>query len=126
MFTEGTSNGLEVVGSQVNIAGGDMVGVDTFDALYGSHVVFCGGSARSGFFAHAGSRVTVVSGVVSPNLTAGSGSNVTISGGTIDGSLTALSGSEVTLVGTEFLLDGLPISQLNNAGDSLLLESRNW
>lgn len=121
----GYINGLAAIGSQVNIGGGDIVGLDSFDAFYGTHVVFCGGGGRSAFNAHDGSTVTVVSGLLT-NVDANAGSEVTITGGVIDGSLYAYEGSELTIMGKEYSLDGRAIEGLASPGDSVILDSRDW
>ena len=107
-------------GSTANISGGL---VDSYLSVgSGGTVNISGGVVGLGVTAGPGGTVRISGGAVGRSFDAESGSVVEISGGTMGWSFKALTGSDVNLIGGEFQLDGVPVSGLNVAGDTVGLE----
>ena len=124
---------FEAERATVNIQGG-VVGND-FDAFAGSEINVSGGSVGSNMDANSGSTVNLTGGSISHldaltgsavnlsgghlgRLQANAGSHTVWNGGTTE-SITANSSSSLGIQGVDFRVDGVPISGLNNSGDSL-------
>lgn len=128
------------VGSEVNISGGT-VG-EFFNAFFGSVVNISGGSVGEGFEINPGSEVNISGGNVAglstfldseANISGGSvailstfpGSVVNISGGSVGSDFFVVrSGSEVNLVGSNFVLDGVPLDDSLTMGEPFTIVER--
>jgi hypothetical protein len=108
-------------GQTLNVLNGGQVG-DNFNAGWGSALHLSPGG-RIGKNLEALGTVEVLGGSIGGNFDAMSGSTVTILGGSIGSSFQALAGSTVNLFGTDFLLNGSPISGLN-PGEPFLFTTR--
>ena len=132
-------NNFEAVGAIVNLIEGE-IGSE-FDAFGGTNVTVVGGTIGESFYVGNGSSISLYDGQIGQGLEAAYGSVVNISGGIVDfvrlqhGAQATISGglvnlvaypdAVVELVGTQFLLDGIPIPGLNSPGDSIVLANRN-
>jgi hypothetical protein len=76
------------------------------------------------FFQAVDSQVNIRSGEVGSAFDAFAGAMVTISGGTFGPTFEAYPGSTITIEGTHFSLDGMPIGDLDEPGDSIVLNTR--
>ena len=81
-----------------------------------SNVTISGGSAL-GVWAQTGGRVSITGGELLEFI-ADPSSQVTVSGGTID-VFKGYPGANIRLLGGEFRIDGIPVAELSNVGDSL-------
>jgi hypothetical protein len=136
-------NDLEAIGAKVHLVSGQIG--ERFDALDGAEVIVEVGNIGNQFYAAWGSEVTLNGGSIGQFL-ASNGSRIKIHGGSIrsigattgaqveiDGGggyadlfpLSAASNTFVHLVGSNFLLDGVPIAGLVSPGDSLVMPNRN-
>ncbi len=111
----GGSLGADVTllpGSEMTISGGAIVPVPGLSAIVanpGSTLNVEGGVVPSRVRPEADSTIVISGGAVADVHRAGTGSRVEISGGSV-GRLWAESGSEVTLIGSEFMLNGAPVT----------------
>jgi len=108
--------------SEISITGGS-VG-NFFTARAGSTVNLSGGTIGEYFNVWGDSVVNVFGGSVSDHFTAREGSTVNISGGSIGEAFYVAAGSTVNLFGTEFLLNEIPITELQ-LGAPLTINDRN-
>jgi hypothetical protein len=105
-------------GSQVDISGGS---VGNFAVNAGSVVNFSGGTNRGPVGVGIDSVLNFSGGRMA-GFSAGNGATVNVSGGSASSSVRASSGSQVNFFGSEMRLNGVPISGLENVGDSLPFE----
>ena len=103
----------EAFGGTINISGGSLG--DDFNATgaFDDEVIvnISGGSVGFSFDANGGSIVNIRGGTIGDNFGA-FGSTTNISGGNIGDGFLATTGSEVNIFGTEFFLNGTPLSDL--------------
>ena len=104
-------------GSVVNISAGDVN--YSFAARDGSLVNISGGAIGRSFYADVGSTVNITGGRFGRFLDVQENSDVYMSGGVFGESVSFRSGSRVVISGGEFQLDGVPVTGLNNIGDTL-------
>lgn len=109
-----------VLSSTMNISGGT-VGAKLY--VNRSEVAISGGLVGDRFEAGSGSRIKLSGGSIGDRFRADTGSVVTFSGGSIGNLFEALVGSEVHVFGTDFLVDGLPLSGLK-PGETLQILDR--
>jgi len=95
-------------GSAVNVSGGSMGAL--FGAHVGSAVNILDGEIGSDFSAHDGTIVNIFAGTIGTYFNAHGGSLVNISGGNFLGQFQAHHESEVNLFGTQFVIDGMDIT----------------
>lgn len=110
-------------GSKVNIFGG-IIG-DGFRAFGGSEVNISGGDVGGGFTAFEDSEVNISGGTVGINFQSISRSEVNISGGSVGNGFRAPDGSMVNLFGTQFVLDGVDITDSLAANVAAIISDRN-
>ncbi len=129
-------------GSEVNITGGLIGG--SFRATEGSVVNISGGVVGSRFLAFGGSEVNISDGRIGEEFNAIDGSKVNISGGTFGINFQSFGGSEVNisggsfgdgfrapdgsminLLGTQFVLDGVNITDSLTALEPLVIGDRD-
>ncbi|MFV1967916.1 MAG: PEP-CTERM sorting domain-containing protein [Pirellulaceae bacterium] len=120
-ITGGLFSDARAIGSTVDISGGSFF---SFVAMDGNTANISGGSFALKYIAGRGSTVDFSGGSVGNRFEARPESTVIISGGSLGDRFRAWADSEVDLIGREFFLDGLPIEELVNPGDSLVLETR--
>lgn len=127
---------FEAAGADVVISGGLIR--NQFDAFGGSHVQVDGGVISGDFDAYRGSQITIAGGTTTSlrteysqltieggaveNLTLIRSSQLTITGGDVARLIT--NDDDISIVGTEFAINGTPISGLSNSGDSVIVEQR--
>lgn len=125
-----TDREVRVVGSRVEIAGGDSVWLE---AAQRSEVRLVGGRLQAFSTIGSGTSLVATGGELS-RVTIDEGAKATIAGGLV-GSVAAIgdersggvaldAGGEVHLLGTEFTLSGLPIEGLVRPGDSVVVTER--
>ncbi|MFO0790632.1 MAG: hypothetical protein U0805_14345 [Pirellulales bacterium] len=112
--------GLEMVGSVVDISGGAVGGLASVFA--GSVFNLSGGSIGSNFYAGRGSLANIRGGNVGMLFETGAGSRVNFTGGTIDDILMVHAGSEFVISGGEFRLNGSLIGGLNAMGSTRAID----
>ena len=106
------TNGLfAAIGSEVNVIGGDAG--DDFVA-FGSVVSISGGTIGNDFSATLDTEVNVSGGSIGTDFQAIDTSILNISGGSIGDNFVADGGATVNFLGTEFFLDGVPVSTTFN------------
>lgn len=111
---------IRVVDARLNVEGGQL----GFNGQASrSEVNISGGIVHGYFFAGAGSEVNISGGEVDQSFTALADSVVNISGGEIATPFFANADSEVNLVGTEFFLDGVLISFVDD--EPITIEDRD-
>ena len=136
----GTVGAIEVVGTQVRVTGGTIVG--GFKVYRGSEVYIAGGALDKGFSAYAGSVVRVSAGTFGRGFGANSDSVVEIFGGSFSEGFTADTGSLVNifggntpdffakqdalvnLFGRDFKIDGVPVAGLS-LGEAFVIAERD-
>ncbi|WP_442483678.1 hypothetical protein [Aeoliella sp. SH292] len=122
------------IGSRIEVAGGSV----GFNSRYvGAELVVEGGNIGSTARLYEGTTAVMHDGVISVGFTANNGTSFEMNGGLLHGFFRARSGSDVDirggrvmsdfvadagsslrLVGSEFRVDGVPVSELVNVGDS--------
>ena len=102
---------VAVGGSKVNISGGT-VG-DRITAIGNSEVFVSGGVVDHLISALSGSEVNISGGTVNEGLRVLDGSVLNISGGSVGDTFEARDGSTVNLRGSDFVLDGVALDDLN-------------
>ena len=95
--------------SRVNISGGSVSRIAAGD---NSQVTMSSGSVGDYFAASGNAQITMSGGTVGGSLQAWGWDNsqVTMSGGLVSGGLQAFDGGHITIVGTNFTVDGSPVS----------------
>jgi hypothetical protein len=110
-------------GSTVNISGG-MIG-EEYNAFNGSVTNISGGIIGDEFDANNGSVVNISGGTIGRLFETRGNSIVNISGGTFGPEFGALPNSQLGFYGVSFLLNGAPITGLNQPGDSVSVTTRD-
>jgi hypothetical protein len=110
-------------GSIVNIAGGTVD--ESFSANSGSLVNISGGSIGDHFRAAGGSVVNIWHGSIGDSVDALSGSALNIHGGTIGDDFDADAQSAINLFGTQFVLNGINITNTLPYNAPMLITDRN-
>ena len=100
---------FQALGATLNIEGGVL---GDFAEVAESIVNISDGSVGDFFDAFSGSTVNISGGSVGSEFDAFSGSIVNISGGSVGSEFEAFTGSEINLFGTEFLLGGVLLDDL--------------
>jgi hypothetical protein len=104
-------------GSNIRIAGGEVLGgFRAFDAKIAIHSGTIGAMT-----ALSGTSLEIEGGVFGTGFELLAGSQTTISGGVFPQQVAIHSGSVVDILGKSFLINGVPISQLTDIGDSFVL-----
>lgn len=103
-----------VVDGVVNLSGDAMV--EEFSIGNGGVANISGGTINYDLYAGAGSQANISGGNFGTSSRAVSGAVMNISGGTFGDRLTALTGSQVRFLGSDFRIDGAPISGLELVG----------
>jgi hypothetical protein len=103
------AEGLEVFDTQVDVEGGTIA--DRFTAYSGSVVNVTGGTVGR-TLALSGSEFNISGGRFRNGMEVTGGAVLNLSGGAIVGNFAAYDKSTVNLIGTEFLLNGVPIDGL--------------
>ena len=111
-ISDGFVDGFVAVGgSKVNISGGT-VG-DRITAIGNSEVFLSGGVVDNLISALSGSEVNISGGIVNEGLRVSDGSVLNISGGSVGDTFEARDGSTVNLRGSDFVIDGVALDDLN-------------
>ena len=124
-MTGGTMGGVAEItnGSIFNLSGGSID--NGFQAHAGGTMNISGGSIGRAFKAYSGSLVNISGGSVGEEYDAFGGSTTNISGGMVGDKFSAGFNSIVNLIGTEFVLNGIPITESLTPGIPLTIEDRN-
>lgn len=121
IFEGGTVSGSAGAGSEFNLLGG-VISTTAFSALSGSEVNVIEGLVQNNFTVF-GADVNVFGGIFQGTFGAVNG-DVNLSGGVFQGSVFAGSGSDFNIFGSDFALDGLPITGLS-LGETLEIIDRD-
>ena len=114
-------NFTAIDGSEINISGG-MVG-DFFEIENGE-VNISGGTVGEEFDVRGSSVVNLSGGSVGENFDIFGGSVINISGGSVGDNFDAFDGSEVNLFGSDFVLGGVPLTDLAT-GEAFPIDDRD-
>jgi hypothetical protein len=109
-------------GSSIRIEGGELLG--GFRA-FGANIQIDAGMIGPYFTALAGTTLDIDGGVFGTGFELLTGSQTSISGGTFPQQVTVHSGAVVDILGKSFFINGVPISQLTDIGDSFVLSQFN-
>ena len=121
IFEGGTVSGSAGAGSEFNLLGG-VISTRTFSALSGSEVNVFEGLVENRFTVF-GADVNVFGGVFQGSFGSVNG-EVNLSGGVFQGNLFVGSGADFNIFGSDFALDGVPITGLS-FGETLEIVDRD-
>lgn len=115
-ITGGRSGVSGIIDGVVNLSGEAVV--DEFSIGQGGVANILGGTINDDLYAGAGSRANISGGNIGTSSRAVSGAVMNISGGAFGDRLTALTGSQVRFLGSDFRIDGAPITGLELVGST--------